>query len=99
MQNRGTSFSLKKSALNRLAPGRLPFHTLSPALAILKDGRIMAYGTMGGFGQPQTQGAIFTRYGDRPTVRLRRDQSCPANALPAHRLIRKLGRAPSPPQE
>ena len=22
----------------------------------------MAYGTMGGFGQPQTQGAIFTRY-------------------------------------
>ena len=31
MQNRGTSFSLKESALNRLAPGRLPFHTLSPA--------------------------------------------------------------------
>ncbi|MEM6579593.1 MAG: gamma-glutamyltransferase, partial [Pseudomonadota bacterium] len=25
-------------------------------------GRVMAYGTMGGEGQPQTQAAIFTRY-------------------------------------
>ena len=43
-------------------PGRRPFHTLNPALAVLKDGRIMAYGAMGGEGQPQTQGAIFTRH-------------------------------------
>jgi oxamate amidohydrolase len=62
MQNRGVSFSLKRGALNFLAPGRLPFHTLNPALAILKDGRIIAYGTMGGDGQPQTQGAVFTRH-------------------------------------
>ncbi len=62
MQNRGTSFSLQSDALNRLAPGRLPFHTLNPALAVLKDGRIMAYGAMGGNGQPQTQGAVFTRH-------------------------------------
>jgi gamma-glutamyltranspeptidase/glutathione hydrolase len=62
MQNRGTSFSLQRGALNALAPGRLPFHTLNPALAILKDGRIMAYGTMGGDGQPQTQAALFTRH-------------------------------------
>jgi oxamate amidohydrolase len=62
MQNRGVSFSLKKNSLNYLSPGRLPFHTLSPALAVLKDGRVMAYGAMGGFGQPQTQSAIFTRY-------------------------------------
>ena len=47
-----------------LAPGRLPFHTLNPALAVLKDGRIMAYGCMGGDGQPQTQSAVFTRYVD-----------------------------------
>jgi oxamate amidohydrolase len=64
MQNRGTSFSLMHGALNLLAPGRLPFHTLNPALAALKDGRVMAYGTMGGDGQPQTQGAVFTRYVD-----------------------------------
>ncbi len=62
MQNRGASFSLRTGALNYLAPGRLPFHTLNPALAVLNDGRIMAYGCMGGDGQPQTQSALFTRY-------------------------------------
>ena len=61
MQNRGASFSLDPKALNTLAPGRRPFHTLNPALAALKDGRIIAYGTMGGDGQPQTQAAVFTR--------------------------------------
>jgi len=64
MQNRGISFSLARGALNLLAPGRLPFHTLNPALAVLKDGRVMAYGTMGGDGQPQTQAAVFTRHVD-----------------------------------
>jgi gamma-glutamyltranspeptidase/glutathione hydrolase len=62
MQNRGASFSLEGGALNALEPGRLPFHTLNPALAVLDDGRIMAYGAMGGDGQPQTQAAIFTRH-------------------------------------
>jgi len=62
MQNRGASFSLEKGALNPLQPGRQPFHTLNPALASLSDGRIMAYGTMGGDGQPQTQAALFTRH-------------------------------------
>jgi oxamate amidohydrolase len=62
MQNRGASFSLQGGALNPLAPGRLPFHTLNPALAVLRDGRVMAYGCMGGDGQPQTQSAVFTRY-------------------------------------
>jgi gamma-glutamyltranspeptidase/glutathione hydrolase len=62
MQNRGASFSLDPKALNALAPGRQPFHTLNPALAVLRDGRIMAYGTMGGDGQPQTQAALFTRH-------------------------------------
>ena len=62
MQNRGASFSLDRSALNALEPGRLPFHTLNPALAVLADGRVIAYGTMGGDGQPQTQAALFTRH-------------------------------------
>jgi len=62
MQNRGASFSLDPKALNALAPGRRPFHTLNPALAVLKDGRVMGYGTMGGEGQPQTQAAVFTRH-------------------------------------
>ena len=62
MQNRGASFSLDPKALNALAPGRRPFHTLNPTLATLKDGRVIAYGTMGGDGQPQTQAAVFTRH-------------------------------------
>ena len=62
MQNRGSSFSLDPKALNALEPGRRPFHTLNPALAALKDGRVMAYGTMGGDGQPQSQAAVFTRH-------------------------------------
>jgi gamma-glutamyltranspeptidase/glutathione hydrolase len=62
MQNRGASFSLKPTSLNTLVPGRLPFHTLNPALAVLNDGRVMAYGAMGGDGQPQTQAALFTRH-------------------------------------
>ncbi len=60
-QNRGAGFSLMEGP-NLLAPGKKPFHTLNPALAELNDGRIMAYGTMGGEGQPQTQAAILTRY-------------------------------------
>jgi gamma-glutamyltranspeptidase len=60
-QNRGCSFSLDPAALNVLKPGRKPFHTLNPALALLGDGRTMVYGNMGGDGQPQTQSAVFTR--------------------------------------
>jgi gamma-glutamyltranspeptidase/glutathione hydrolase len=62
MQNRGSSFSLDPKALNALVPGRLPFHTLNPAIAVLNDGRVMAYGAMGGDGQPQTQAMIFARH-------------------------------------
>ena len=61
-QNRGSSFRLDDGALNRLAPGRKPFHTLNPALFLFDDGRSMPYGTMGGEGQPQTQAAVLTRY-------------------------------------
>ncbi len=61
-QNRGTSFSLDPGALNALEPGRKPFHTLNPSLAVFDDGRTMPFGTMGGEGQPQTQAAVFTRH-------------------------------------
>lgn len=61
-QNRGSSFRLAATGWNALKPGRKPFHTLNPALARFEDGRVMAYGTMGGEGQPQTQAALFSRY-------------------------------------
>ncbi|MEQ8369077.1 MAG: gamma-glutamyltransferase [Alphaproteobacteria bacterium] len=59
-QNRGMSFRLTDGHPNVLGPGRRPFHTIQPALARLSDGRVMAYGTMGGDGQPQTQARLFT---------------------------------------
>jgi len=91
MQNRGINFSLQRGALNFLVPGRVPFHTLNPALAVLKDGRVMAYGAMGGDGQPQTQSAVLTRYAlfgepladaiDRPRWVLGRTWGDPRTAL------------------
>ena len=91
MQNRGASFSLQPGALNYLVPGRLPFHTLNPALSVLDDGRIVSYGCMGGDGQPQTQSAVFTRYAqfrqslpealDRPRWVLGRTWGAPRTAL------------------
>lgn len=60
-ENRGAGFSLAQGP-NQLAPRKRPFHTLNPAFAEFNDGRMLAYGTMGGDGQPQTQAAVFTRY-------------------------------------
>ncbi len=60
-QNRGAGFSMQPGP-NQLAPGKKPFHTLNPAMGELRDGRLIAYGTMGGEGQPQTQAALLTRY-------------------------------------
>lgn len=60
-QNRGAGFGLAPGP-NQLRPGARPFHTLNPALAHLADGRVLAYGTMGGEGQPQTQAAVFSRH-------------------------------------
>ncbi len=60
-QNRGCAFSLDPANINAVAPGKKPFHTLNPAMARLKDGRVMVYGSMGGDGQPQAQNAVFTR--------------------------------------
>jgi gamma-glutamyltranspeptidase/glutathione hydrolase len=58
---------------------------------VLKDGRVMAYGTMGGDGQPQTQAALFTRHIlfreplaealDRPRWVLGRTWGAPKTAL------------------
>ncbi len=61
-QNRGTSFSLDADNRNALEPHRRPFHTIQPALALLDDGRVMPWGTMGGEGQPQTKAAIYARH-------------------------------------
>src|SRR5271163_4812067 len=61
MPNRGVAFPLDPAARNALRPGRRPFHTLNPPLAVFDDGRVMSYGSMGGDGQPQFQAQVFTR--------------------------------------
>lgn len=62
MQNRGVSFSLDEQSRHALHPGRFSFHTLNPPLAAFNDGRVMAYGAMGGDGQPQFQAQVLSRY-------------------------------------
>ena len=61
LQNRGSSFSLDPSHPNALEPGKRPFHTLNPAMALCDGRPELVYGTMGGEGQPQTQAALVTR--------------------------------------
>ncbi len=64
LQNRGAFFSLDRNHPNRLEPRKRTFHTLIPAM-LLREGRpYLAYGTMGGEGQPQTQAAVVTRVVD-----------------------------------
>ena len=59
-QNRAAAFSLDPESPNRLMPGKRPFYTLNPGIA-LKDGRPrLAYGTQGADGQPQTLALLLS---------------------------------------
>jgi gamma-glutamyltranspeptidase len=64
LQNRGAFFALDEKHPNHLEPGKRTFHTLIPAL-LLRDGQpYLAFGSMGGEGQPQAQAALVTRLVD-----------------------------------
>ncbi len=54
LHNRGSLYTLQEGHPNRVAPGKRPYHTLSPLLA-LRDGRLaFTLGTPGGDSQPQS---------------------------------------------
>ncbi|MBV9687877.1 MAG: gamma-glutamyltransferase [Alphaproteobacteria bacterium] len=64
LQNRGAFFALDEKHPNHLQPGKRTFHTLIPAL-LVRDGQpYLAFGSMGGEGQPQAQAALVTRIVD-----------------------------------
>jgi gamma-glutamyltranspeptidase/glutathione hydrolase len=65
LQNRGAFFSLDPRHPNCLAPGKRTAHTLIPSMYLVDGRPRLAYGTMGGEGQPQTQAALLTRVIDR----------------------------------
>ncbi|MGE6741259.1 gamma-glutamyltransferase family protein [Allorhizobium pseudoryzae] len=59
-QNRGAAFSTDPSSPNCYQPGKRPFYTLNPGMA-LKDGRPhLVYGTQGADGQPQTLSLLLS---------------------------------------
>ena len=61
MQNRGAFFSLDERHPNNLHPGKRTFHTLIPGLMTRNGKPYLAFGSMGGEGQPQSQAALATR--------------------------------------
>ena len=55
LHNRGSLYELDPAHPNIVAPGKRPFHTLSPAMVLDADGSpFMVLGSPGGDGQPQT---------------------------------------------
>jgi gamma-glutamyltranspeptidase/glutathione hydrolase len=64
LQNRGAFFALDEKHPNHLQPGKRTFHTLIPGM-VMRDGKpYLAFGSMGGEGQPQAQAALMTRLVD-----------------------------------
>ncbi len=53
MQNRGALFALDDEHLNRLEPGKRPFHTIIPAMVTHDGNPFFCFGVMGGDMQPQ----------------------------------------------
>jgi gamma-glutamyltranspeptidase len=60
-QNRGAAFSLDPDSPNALRPGKRPFYTLNPSMALKNGKPHILCGTQGADGQPQTLTVLLTR--------------------------------------
>lgn len=58
--NRGASFSTSPGHPNAIAPGKRPFYTLNPGIALRHGLPHLLYGTQGADGQPQTLAVLLT---------------------------------------
>ena len=65
LQNRGNGFSLDPNHLNRLEPGKRPFHTLIPAMVFKDDKLFLSFGVMGGAIQAQGHLQVLSNLIDR----------------------------------
>lgn len=81
-QNRGAGFSTVPGHPNCIAPGKRPFYTLNPGIAMKDGAPHLLYGTQGADGQPQTLAVILSALIDRGMM--------PAEALAQPRFL--LGR-------
>jgi gamma-glutamyltranspeptidase / glutathione hydrolase len=59
LQNRGKLFSLDPKSLNKLEPGKRPFHTIIPAFVTKDNKPKFAFGVMGGDFQPQGHSQVL----------------------------------------
>ncbi|MBT5926189.1 MAG: gamma-glutamyltransferase [Verrucomicrobia bacterium] len=59
LQNRGELFSLNPNDLNKLEPGKRPFHTIIPAFVTKNDQPLFSFGVMGGDFQPQGHAQVL----------------------------------------
>lgn len=82
-QNRGAAFNSDPTHVNAFAPGKLPFYTLTPGIALDGSGHPeFVFGTQGADGQPQTLSVLLTHLIDY--------HASPAETLRAPRFL--LGR-------
>lgn len=59
-QNRGAAFSTRPGDANQIAPGKRPFYTLNPGIALQGGVPRLLYGTQGADGQPQTLAVLLS---------------------------------------